>query len=223
MRTAGRQCASSGETVEEEVEHQLEAAGGVAVDVLSDVSDRVRELVDRQSLHERTGHGIGVAVGHDVGHRLFLQGVADHVVVDGVEGEMRDGRRHVGGGECGEVVLHVPDPERAGELLQPQRRSPRVADECGSGVDGEAADGDERISGGVGGGNLGRDRIDHQGEHFGLVGDVVVQRHHLVAEVRGELAHREGVGAVLVGERDAPGDDRVTVEGVTRARRRLHP
>ena len=177
-----------------------------------------------EPLHERAGERVRVtASGDDVGHRLLLEGVPDHVVVDGVEGEVGNTGRHVGGGERGEVMLHVLDAGWAGELTQPERRGPRVPHERGAGVDGEGAHGDQRVVVGVRGGDLGGDCVDHQCEHLGLVGDVVVERHHLVAELGGELAHREGLGAALVGEGDRPGDDRVAIEGFTFVRGRTHP
>ena len=109
-----------------------------------------------------------------------------------------------------------------GHLAQPQPRRPRVSHERRAGVDDEGPHGDERVGVGVGGGDLGGDGVDHQREHLVLVGDVVVQRHHLVAEFGGELAHRQRVGAAFVGHGDRPGDDRVAIEGFAFVRCRTH-
>ena len=181
-------------------------------------------FVGGDPLEERPGQRVRVAVGrYDVGHCLLLERVADDVVVDRVEREVRDRWGHVGGGERLEQVLHVVDAGGPGHLPQPQPGGPGMADEGGAGVDGQRAHGDDRLDVRVGWRDLGGDRVDHQREHLGLVGDVVVQRHDLVAEFGGELAHREGVGAVLVGEGDRSGDDRRPIEGVAFGHGRFHP
>ena len=145
------------------------------------------------------------------------------MVVDGVEGEVGDGRRHVGGGERGEVVLHVlrcaPGP---GSLTQPQPGGPRVAHECSSGIDRQRADRRDRLDDRLRQRDLGGDRVDHQREHLTLVGNVVVERHDLVAEFGGELAHRQRIGAVFVGVGDRPGDDRVAIECIRVRSGRTH-
>src|SRR4029450_4342067 len=53
--------------------------------------------------------------------------------------------------------------------------------------------------------DLAEDRVDHAVEEVAFVGDVVVERHRGAAEVLAELAHAEGLDAVLVGEVDGGG------------------
>jgi hypothetical protein len=52
----------------------------------------------------------------------------------------------------------------------------------------------------IGEGVLAHDRIEERGDEVILVGDVVVERHRLDAEVSADSPHREGFDPVLVGE-----------------------
>ena len=60
--------------------------------------------------------------------------------------------------------------------------------------------------------DLAEDEVDHPVEEVVLVGDVVVERHRLDAELLGELAHRQLLGAALVGQRDRGAQDALAAE-----------
>ena len=84
-----------------------------------------------------------------------------------------------------------------GQVALPQRRRPRVADEGGPGGD---CSGPGRRSMALvvavgGGGSRTRHRLHHEPEELVLVGDVVVERHHLEAEPLGQPPHRQGLNA----------------------------
>ena len=67
--------------------------------------------------------------------------------------------------------------------------------------------------------DLAEDQVDHAVEDVVLVGDVVVERHRLDAELLREPAHRERADALRVGQRDGGGQRPLPAEG--RARRRM--
>ena len=60
--------------------------------------------------------------------------------------------------------------------------------------------------------DLAEDDVDHPVEEVVLVGDVVVERHRLDAELLGELAHRELLRPALVGQRDRGAQHPLPVE-----------
>ena len=61
--------------------------------------------------------------------------------------------------------------------------------------------------------DLSDDRVDDAVEERFLVGDVVVERHRLDAELVGEVAHRERLDALLVGECDGSAQHPVLAQG----------
>jgi hypothetical protein len=60
--------------------------------------------------------------------------------------------------------------------------------------------------------DLAREGVGHAVEELLLVGDVVVERHRPHPEFRGDVAHRDGVDAVAVGDSQGGRDDGVRAQ-----------
>ena len=65
--------------------------------------------------------------------------------------------------------------------------------------------------------DLGPDEVDDAVEELVLVGEVVVDRHRLDAELLAELAHAEGLEAALIGDSEGGLQDELTRQGDARA------